>query len=121
MVHHYHSVFFLFAHPTFGGFLGGVQIDLLIDRRDDVINLCEMKCTDKAFEITKEYRNDMINKVDTFIEEARPDKSVHVTMITSNGLKENRYTDVVQNNVRPESLFNTPKMEDVQTGNPRYA
>ena len=84
---------------------GGVQIDLLIDRRDDVINLCEMKCTDKAFEITKEYRNDMINKVDTFIEEARPDKSVHITLITSNGLKENRYTDVVQKNVRPEALF----------------
>ncbi|MBR0164833.1 MAG: ATP-binding protein [Lachnospiraceae bacterium] len=84
---------------------GGTQIDLLIDRRDDVINLCEMKCTDKAFEITKEYRNDIINKVDTFLREAHPDKSVHVTLITSNGLKENRYTDVVQNNILPESLF----------------
>ena len=29
---------------------GGVQIDLLIDRRDDVINLCEMKCTDKPWQ-----------------------------------------------------------------------
>lgn len=84
---------------------GGAQIDLLIDRRDGVINLCEMKCTDKAFEITKAYRNDIINKVDTFIEEVHPKKSVHVTLITSNGLKKNQYADVVQNNIPPESLF----------------
>lgn len=84
---------------------GGAQIDLLIDRRDDVINLCEMKCSDKEFEITEKYREELINKVEVFLEEVHPGKSVHVTLITSNGMKRNAYTDVVQNVIDPDSLF----------------
>lgn len=84
---------------------GGAQIDLLIDRRDDVINLCEMKCTDKAYEITADYRDNLINKVSSFTEEVNPKKSVHVTLITSNGYKRNEYSDVVQSYVGPDSLF----------------
>ncbi len=83
----------------------GAQIDLLIDRRDDVINLCEMKCTDKAYEVTADYRKKLINKVTSFVEEAHPRKSVHVTLITSNGFKRNEYSDVIQNDVGPDSLF----------------
>ena len=84
---------------------GGAQIDLLIDRRDDVINLCEMKCTDKAYEVTADYRKSLINKVTSFTEEVHPKKSVHVTLITSNSYKHNEYSDVVQNDVGPDSLF----------------
>jgi len=84
---------------------GGAQIDLLIDRRDDVINLCEMKCTDKAYEVTSDYRKNLINKVNTFTEEVHPKKSVHITLITSNGYKRNEYSDVIQNEVGPDSLF----------------
>lgn len=84
---------------------GGAQIDLLIDRRDDVINLCEMKCTDKPYEITADYRENLINKVASFTEEVKPKKSVHVTLVTSNGYKRNEYSDVVQNDVGPDSLF----------------
>ncbi len=84
---------------------GGAQIDLLIDRRDDVINLCEMKCTDKAYEVTADYRDNLINKVESFVEEVNSKKSVHVTLITSNGFKHNEYSDVVQNDVGPDSLF----------------
>ena len=84
---------------------GGAQIDLLIDRRDDVINLCEMKFTDKEFEITSEYRADLLNKTAVFEEEIHPKKAVHITLITANGFKRNEYADVVQNVVGPESLF----------------
>ena len=84
---------------------GGAQIDLLIDRRDDVINLCEMKCTDKVYEVTADYRENLINKVASFTEEVNSRKSVHVTLITSNGFKRNEYSDVVQNDVGPDSLF----------------
>ena len=84
---------------------GGAQIDLLIDRRDDVINLCEMKCTDKAYEITADYRENLVNKVTSFTEEVNPKKSVHITLITSNGYKRNKYSDIVQNDVGPDSLF----------------
>ncbi len=84
---------------------GGAQIDLLIDRADDVINLCEMKCTDKEYEINEKDKKDLINKMDTFIEEVQPGKAIHITMITSNGLKKNEYSDVVQNIISPEKLF----------------
>ena len=84
---------------------GGAQIDLLIDRRDDVINLCEMKCTDKAYEVSEDYRDSLVNKVTSFVEEVNPKKSIHVTLITSNGFKQNEYSDVVQNDVGPDSLF----------------
>ncbi len=84
---------------------GGAQIDLLIDRRDDIINLCEMKCTDKAYEVSPDYRENLINKVASFVEEVNPKKSVHVTLITSNGYKRNEYSDIIQNDVGPDSLF----------------
>ena len=84
---------------------GGAQIDLLIDRRDDVINLCEMKFTDKPYEITADYRENLINKMTSFTEEVKPKKAVHITLITSNGYKRNEYSDIVQNDVGPDSLF----------------
>ncbi len=84
---------------------GGAQIDLLIDRADDVINLCEMKCTDKEFEVSVKYKADLINKVDTFIDEVKPGKAIHITLITSNGFKKNEYSEIVQNIIDPEKLF----------------
>ena len=84
---------------------GGAQIDLLIDRRDDVINLCELKFTDNEFVITSEYRADLLNKAAVFEEEIHPKKAIHITLITANGFKRNEYADVVQNVVGPESLF----------------
>jgi hypothetical protein len=64
-----------------------------------------MKCTDKPYEITADYRENLINKVASFTEEVKPKKSVHVTLVTSNGYKRNEYSDVVQNDVGPDSLF----------------
>lgn len=84
---------------------GGAQIDLLIDRRDDVINLCEMKCTDKEFVIDSEYRDELLAKLDVFTNEVKPKKAVHITIITSNGLKRNDNIDIVQNIVESDKLF----------------
>ena len=78
---------------------------MLIDRRDDVIDLCEMKCTDKEFEVTEEYRENLINKATAFAEEVKTDKAIHIILITSNGYKRNEYSDVIQNAVDPDSLF----------------
>ena len=64
-----------------------------------------MKCTDKPFEITADYRENLINKVDSFMEEVKPKKAVHITLITSNGYKHNEYSDLVQNDIGPDGLF----------------
>lgn len=44
----------------------GAQIDMIIDRDDRIINLCEMKFSTTEFEITKEYQQNLINKIETF-------------------------------------------------------
>ena len=64
-----------------------------------------MKCTDNVYEVDADYREKLNNKVTSFIEEVNPKKAVHVTLITSNGYKRNEYSDVVQNDVGPDSLF----------------
>ncbi len=61
----------------------GVQIDLIIDRQDNIINLCEIKFTRKAFAIDRNYSEILQNKLDTFIEETSPRKAVHLTLITT--------------------------------------
>lgn len=72
------------------------QIDLLIDRKDGIINICEMKYTDKEFVIEKEDESELIHKRETFRKEAHPDKALHITLISAAGVKDNKYKAVAQ-------------------------
>ena len=83
----------------------GAQIDLVIDRQDNVINLCEIKFTRKTFVIDRGYNEKLQNKLDTFIEETSSKKSIHLTFITANGLAENNYSGIVQNVITLADLF----------------
>jgi AAA+ ATPase superfamily predicted ATPase len=83
-----------------------VQIDLLIDRRDHVINLCEIKFTQNPFSLTKGYKKELENKLFTFKEETQTRKSVFPTLITTYGLKENTHSlGFIQNTITMDSLF----------------
>ena len=83
----------------------GVQIDFIIDRNDHVINVCEIKFSRKEFEITKEYDKNLRNKVWTFAEETHTKKSIHITMLTTYGVKRNEYSGNIQNEVTLDDLF----------------
>ena len=83
----------------------GAQIDLVIDRRDRIINLCEMKYADNEFTITKEYDKILRNKRSAFKEETRTRKTVHTTMITTYGVKRNEYWGNIQSEVTLDDLF----------------
>lgn len=83
----------------------GAQIDLLIDRKDDAINLCEMKYTKREFTITAKYEKELINKIEVFKEESKTSKSVRLTMITSKGLAHNTHSSIVQNELTLSDLF----------------
>lgn len=84
----------------------GAQIDLLIDRRDQVINLCEMKYSVNEYSIDKKYAEELRNKVGVFKAETGTKKSVFLTMVTTFGLKQNQYSlGLVQNELRMEVLF----------------
>lgn len=83
----------------------GAQIDLVIDRRDQVINLCEMKFSINEFEIDKKYDADLRNKIGTFKTETKTRKSVFMTLITTFGLQQNQYSGNVQNDLKMDILF----------------
>ena len=83
----------------------GAQIDLLIDRNDNIINLCEMKYTTKKFVITKSYDKNLHNKRAVFIEETNTEKSIYITMITTYGVKRNEYWSNIQNEILLDDLF----------------
>jgi hypothetical protein len=83
----------------------GAQIDLLIDRNDAVINLCEMKYSIHPFTIDKKYAENLRNKIGIFKEETKTPKSLYLTFITTFGLRTNEYSGMVQNEVIMEDLF----------------
>jgi hypothetical protein len=83
----------------------GAQIDLVIDRRDGVINLCEMKFSTDHFTINKKYNSELRNKVETFRTETHTKKALFLTMITTYGLKGNSYSLNVQNDLKMDVLF----------------
>jgi len=64
-----------------------VQIDLIIDRRDRVINICEIKFTLDSYNITKEYATKLRNKLNVFRTETNTKSAVWLTFITTYGLK----------------------------------
>jgi AAA+ ATPase superfamily predicted ATPase len=83
----------------------GAQIDLVIDRKDQVVNLCEMKFSINEFEIDKKYDADLRNKVGTFRSETKTRKSVFMTLITTFGLQQNQYSGNIQNDLKMDILF----------------
>ncbi len=83
----------------------GAQIDLLIDRKDETINLCEIKYASDSFEITKDYEAKLQNKLIALKSELSPAKSVMFTMITTYGIKPNTHSDIVQCEVVMDDLF----------------
>ena len=85
----------------------GAQIDLLIDRKDDVINICEMKYTDEEFSIDSKYEKELLHKLELFRTETNPRKALLLTLISATGLKKNEYSNVIQNVVTFEALDHT--------------
>ncbi len=83
----------------------GAQIDLLIDRRDQIINLCEMKFSTSEYEITKRYNDEMQARRELFRAQTRTRKALHLTMVTTYGIKENPYSGMIQSQVTLDDLF----------------
>ena len=84
----------------------GAQIDLVIDRNDQVINLCEMKFSATEFIITKDYAKKLRNKIGLFSTETQTKKAINLAMITTYGVKENQYSQgLIQNNITMDCFF----------------
>ena len=84
----------------------GAQIDLLIDRRDQVVNLCEVKFSINSYKITKDYADSLRNKIGTFKQETKTRKAIFLTMITTYGIEKNAHAlGLVQNDITMDALF----------------
>lgn len=84
----------------------GAQIDLLIDRADETINLCEMKFTASSdYILTEEEERKILNRRERFLEETNTQKAIHITLITTLGLTRNAHSDIIQNVVTADALF----------------
>lgn len=83
----------------------GVQIDMLIDRNDGVINLCEIKFSQGKYEIKKKYAEELRQKLAVFQSKTETRKSVFTVMITTEGLTNNEYAGDIQNEVVVNDLF----------------
>lgn len=84
----------------------GAQIDLLIDRKDHVINLCEMKYAESEFIIDKTYASALENKRNVFKSQTKTKKSIYLTFVTTFGITDNDYARrLIQNSITMDSLF----------------
>ena len=83
----------------------GAQIDMLIDRADRVVNLCEMKFTQGEFVIDKTYDEKLRNKLSVLQFKTQNRKNIQPTLVTTYGLKMNMYSNRIQRIVTLDDLF----------------
>lgn len=86
--------------------LQGAQIDLLLDRDDHCVNICEMKYAKEPYSITKKYAEELEQKKAVFANATKTKKTIFITMVTTFGTAKNPYYNkLVQNEVTVEDLF----------------
>ena len=83
----------------------GAQIDLLLDRSDGVINVCEMKYCSDVFVMDAKEDTALMRKLAVFKGVTQTRKAVHLTLVTSFGLMRNAYSGRVQSEVTLDDLF----------------
>ena len=85
----------------------GFQIDMLIDRRDDIINICEMKFYSDDFKINSGYANILRIKKEGLKAVTKTKKMVHITFVSTFGVFQNKYKiDLIDNDLTIEIFFN---------------
>ena len=83
----------------------GAQVDLVIDRSDGIINLCEMKFAREPYEVTRAYGDTLRHKAACFARETGTRKALHLTLVSPYGTRRNAYWGDVQSEVTADDLF----------------
>ena len=83
----------------------GAQVDLVLDRNDGIIDLCELKWSVAEYAITKAYDVNLRNKLQAFTVESAPRKAARLVLVTPYGLKPNAYSDGIQEVKALDALF----------------
>jgi uncharacterized protein len=84
----------------------GCQIDLLIDRADNAINICEMKFYDGPYTLTEENVKILQQKRNVFQEKTKTKKQLFLTLIVADGLAEHKTNMLIDKHLEASALFN---------------
>ena len=83
----------------------GVQIDLLIDRSDGIIDVCEIKYSKDTYTITSDYADEIARKRNVLQTTTGTKKAIHSIMITTYGLTQNEYRGDIQAEILLDDLY----------------
>lgn len=83
----------------------GAQIDMIIDRADNVMNICKMKYSEDDYAITASYDKTLRHKLTALREETGCRKNLRLTLVTTYGLRANEYAGRIQKVITMDDLF----------------
>lgn len=83
----------------------GAQVDMVIDRADGIVDLCEMKYTRSSFVVEADYYEALQNKREMFAQTTKTDKALHLVAVSMKSVEQNMYSDIFQNIVTLDDLF----------------
>ena len=83
----------------------GTQIDMLIDRSDNIINMCEIKFYGDDFTVNRDYYKVLLHRQELLSEEISKKTAIHNTLITTFGLVYNEYSGIFSKVINLDDLF----------------
>lgn len=83
----------------------GTQIDLLLCRGDNVIDLCEMKYSKSEYVVTAEYEKHLRDRMAAFTHFTKTKDALHIVLVTTYGLRESLYSGIIYDTVTMDDLF----------------
>lgn len=83
----------------------GTQIDMIIERADNIVNMCEMKFYNTDFVVDKNYDRVIRNRIELLSKELSNKYAIHPTLITTFGLKYNEYSNDFIKVITIDDLF----------------
>ena len=83
----------------------GAQIDMIIERADGIINICEMKYSKSDYKHDIKDSRSLMNKVDDFVSETKTKKTIQTVLVTTYGLKMGDHADIFQKVLTMNHLF----------------
>ncbi len=85
--------------------ISGSQIDLLIVRRNHVINVCEMKYSEENYTVSEEFSRDQRRKITDFRLKTHSKEAIQSILITTNEVIDNAYANELQAIITAKDLF----------------
>lgn len=87
----------------------GAQIDMLIDRADKIINVCEMKYASQPYEVTAEVEKKIRERNAIFLSVTKTRSHLLNVLITPFGIKRGKYAQLFNNIIDMDALFTSEK------------